>query len=323
MDGGTVADAARQSLLPSRLPIRAAALTRFGRELLAMTILFAIYKFGRVVHTSDVDLAYENAQRIWDLERWARLPNELHAQQAILPIHGLVEFANTYYAFVHIPATAVFLVWMYLRRPELYPPVRRAIIAMTAVALLGHILFPLAPPRMLPSYGFVDTAAVYGPFDVYAADPNAESLVNQYAAMPSLHVGWSMLVAAGLIAAFKTKWRWLWLVHPTITAMAVVGTANHYWIDGIIACFVLALVVYLFGNGTPVPWHRLHPVRLVGRGRPDTAPDYYGIVPEILSGDGLAEDGLPQQSGEAVAPVERSPQECVTGARVAPGPPSP
>ena len=224
-------------------------MTRFGRELVAMLILFSIYKFGRVVHTSDVDLAYENAQRIWDLERWIHLPNELDAQQAMLPIQGLVEFANTYYAFVHIPATAAFLVWMYLRRPELYPPVRRAIIAMTAVALLGHILFPLAPPRMLTSYGFVDTAAVYGP-DVYNADPNAESLVNQYAAMPSLHVGWAMLVAAGLIAAFKTRWRWLWLLHPTITAMAVVGTANHYWIDGIIACLVLAAVVYLFGNGT-------------------------------------------------------------------------
>ncbi|MBA3745426.1 MAG: inositol phosphorylceramide synthase [Sporichthya sp.] len=308
------------------MPVRAASLTRFGRELVAMTILFVIYKFGRVVHTSDVDLAYENAQRIWDLERWARLPNELDAQQAMLPIHGMVEFANTYYAFVHIPATAVFLIWMYLQRPALYPPVRRAIIAMTAAALLGHILFPLAPPRMLSSYGFVDTAAVYGPFDVYAADPNKESLVNQYAAMPSLHVGWSMLVAAGLIAALKTRWRWLWLVHPTITAMAVVGTANHYWLDGIIACIVLALVVYLFGNGTPIPWYRLNPLhlgRLLRRGRPDAAPDYYGIVPDSLPGEELAETGLSEKDGEAVAPTKHSPQDCVTGARVAPGPPSP
>lgn len=307
-----MADAARQSLVP----IRASSLTRFGRELIAMLILFSIYKFGRVVHTSDVDLAYDNAQRIWDLERWARLPNELDAQQAILPMQGLVEFANTYYAFVHIPGTAAFLVWLYLRRPLLYPPVRRAIIAMTAIALLGHILFPLAPPRMLSDYGFVDTGALYGP-NVYHGDPNAASLINQYAAMPSLHVGWAMLVAAGLIAAFKTRWRWLWLLHPTITAVAVVATANHYWIDGIIACLVLAVVVYLFGNSTLIPWHRLNPVGLIRRPRTlvadkDTAAvDYYGIVPEV-----------PEQNGP-IAPVQAPAEEPVTAVRVAPGPPTP
>ncbi len=268
-----MADAVRQSLMRPR----AASVTRFGRELIAMVVLFTIYKFGRVVHTSDVNLAYENAQRVWDLERWARLPNELHAQQAMLPMQWLVEFANTYYAFVHLPGTAAFLIWMYLRRPQLYPPVRRAIIAMTAIALLGHILFPLAPPRMLTQYGFVDTAALYGP-NVYHDDPDAQSLINQYAAMPSLHVGWAMLVAAGLIAAFKTRWRWLWLLHPTITAMAVVGTANHYWIDGIIACLLLALVVYLCGNHV-VPWYRLNPVHVVRQRRAANQPDYYGIVP--------------------------------------------
>ncbi len=299
-----MADAARQSLVPAR----AASLTRFGRELVAMVILFAIYKFGRVVHTSDVDQAYENAQRIWDLERWARLPNELDAQQAMLPMQGLVEFANSYYAFVHLPGTAAFLIWMYLRRPRLYPPVRRAIIAMTAVSLLGHILFPLAPPRMLTNYGFVDTGALYGP-NVYGGDPHAQSLINQYAAMPSLHVGWAMLVAAGLIAAFKSPWRFLWLLHPTITAMAVVGTANHYWIDAIIACLVLAFAVWLFGNAM-IPWHRMNPLRRFRR-RPDAAPDYYGIVP-----------GPEAERGEVVAPVERTAEELVTGARVAPGPPS-
>jgi hypothetical protein len=195
--------------------------------------------------------------------------------------------------------------------------VRRAIIAMTAVALLGHILFPLAPPRMLTQYGFVDTAQLYGP-NVYGGDPNAQSLINQYAAMPSLHVGWAMLVAAGLIAAFKTKWRWLWLLHPTITSMAVVGTANHYWIDGIIACLVLAVVVYLFGNASPLPWYRLNPIRLVRRKRENAAPDYYGIVP-----DTFPEGSLPEHDEQGVAPVKRTEQDCITGARVAPGPPTP
>jgi hypothetical protein len=294
------------------VPARAGSLTKFGRELLAMTILFAVYKFGRVVHTSDVDLAYSNAQRIWDFERWSHFPNELDAQQAMLPFKGIVEFANTYYAFVHIPATAAFLIWMYLRRPELYPAVRRAIIAMTAIALAGHILFPLAPPRMLTQYGFVDTAALYGP-NVYGDHGEAESFINQYAAMPSLHVGWAMLVAAGLIASFKGPWRWLWLLHPTITAVAVVGTANHYWIDGLIACLVLAIAVYLFGTHGPVPWGRFSPIRLV-RGRRERTPeepdiDHYGIVPPD------ARAGHPEDT------VALRADERVSDARVCPGPP--
>jgi len=315
-----VADAARQSLVP----VRAGHLTKFGRELLAMTILFTVYKFGRVVHTSDVDLAYSNAQRIWDFERWSHLPNELDAQQAMLPFKGIVEFANTYYAFVHIPATAAFLIWMYIRRPELYPAVRRAIIAMTAIALIGHICFPLAPPRMLPNYGFVDTAALYGP-NVYGNHGEAENFINQYAAMPSLHVGWAMLVAAGLIASFRTRWRWLFLLHPTITAMAVVGTANHYWIDGIIACFVLALAVYLFGDQGPIPWHKASPMRLVRarRGRnavelrhtADGDVDYYGIVPPVVA-------EIHAEMPADTHADSRTPEDCVTGARVAPGPPS-
>jgi hypothetical protein len=101
-----------------------------------------------------------------------------------------------------------------------------------------HLAFPLAPPRMLTDVGFIDTAAAYGP-SVYGP-PASDSLANQYAAMPSLHVGWAVLVAAGLIAATRSRWRWLWLLHPIVTALVVAGTGNHYWIDGFAACLLLA-----------------------------------------------------------------------------------
>jgi hypothetical protein len=206
-----------------------------------MTALLAIYKFGRLLRPGDVTVAYHNATQVWNFERWAHLPNELAEQRALLSGKHLTEFANTYYALVHWPATIAFLIWMYLRRPTLYPNVRRAMIAMTGVGLVVHLAFPLAPPRMLGSLGFIDTAARYGP-NIYGSDPEHGTYINQYAAMPSLHVGWAMLVAAGLIAATASKWRWLWLLHPTLTAMAVTGTANHYWLDSIVACVLLVVV---------------------------------------------------------------------------------
>jgi hypothetical protein len=229
------------------------AASRFARELIAMVGLFAVYKYGRSLMSVDVSVAYANANNIWELERWFHLPNELSAQHAILTAHWIVEFANGYYALVHFPATIACFIWMYIKRPALYPTIRRAMIGITGIALLCHLVYPLAPPRMLGDLGFIDTAAIYGP-NVYTKSPSSDGLVNQYAAMPSLHVGWAVLVAAGLIAATRSRWRWLWLLHPTITTIAVVATANHYWMDSIAACVVLAAVTLVLGR---FPWSRV------------------------------------------------------------------
>ena len=227
---------------------------RFSREIIALVTLFACYKYGRSFAVHDVSVAYQNADSVWQFERFLHLPSELAAQHALLAAQWLVEFANTYYLVAHFPATIGCLVWMYLRRPEIYPAVRRAIIGMTTVALICHLAFPLAPPRMLPDLGFRDLPAEFGP-NVYSKAPGEDGLVNQYAAMPSLHVGWAVLVAAAFIAATRSKWRWLWLLHPTITTMSVVCTANHYWIDGIAACIVLAAMTMVFEQ---LQWFRLY-----------------------------------------------------------------
>ncbi len=225
-----------------------------SRELIAMALLFCIYKFGRSVHSVDVSVAYDNARAVWDLERWVHLPNELSAQNAILAGDSLVRFANIYYVWMHWPVTVAFLLWMYFRRPMIYPSVRSAIIGITFIALILHLAFPLAPPRMLSDLGFVDTGALYGP-SLYGP-PEQATVINQYAAMPSLHVGWAMLVAAGLVAALNSPWRWLWLLHPTLTAVAVVVTANHYWLDGIAACVLLGVVTFALSRAPRVLWNK-------------------------------------------------------------------
>jgi len=103
------------------------------------------------------------------------------------------------------------------------------------------MLFPLAPPRMLAGIGLLDTAHLYGPA-VYGS-PRSDAFANQYAAMPSLHVGWAVLVAIVAIRATRSHWHWLWLAYPAITLTVVVGTANHYWLDGFIACAIIAAVL--------------------------------------------------------------------------------
>ncbi|MGX1567298.1 phosphatase PAP2 family protein [Streptomyces sp. NPDC055506] len=211
------------------------------RELLLVAGLFLVYKFGRQLATGHTGEAFHNARRVWDFERAVHLPGEGAVQSLLLHGDGLAHVANTYYAAVHFPATVAFLVWLYLRRPAHYVWARRVLAAVTAAALALHLLFPLAPPRMLAATGLVDTARVYGP-SVYG-DPTTDSLSNQFAAMPSLHFGWALMVAIGLIVATRSRWRLLWLLHPLLTLLVIVGTANHYWLDAIVATALLGLAL--------------------------------------------------------------------------------
>ncbi|MFD9394833.1 phosphatase PAP2 family protein [Streptomyces sp. NPDC060000] len=244
------------------------------REFLLVAGLFLVYKLGRQLAAGHTGEAFRNARDVWHVERLLRLPGEGSVQSLLLHGDILAKVANTYYATVHFPATLAFLIWLYLRRPAHYVWARRVLAAVTAAALVLHLAFPLAPPRMLAATELVDTARVYGP-SVYGP-PRTDHLSNQFAAMPSLHFGWALMVAIGLVVATRSRWRWVWLLHPLLTLLVIVGTANHYWLDAIAAGALLGLALTLIhaprrtatpvgpGARTVVPAEK--PV-LVGAGR--------------------------------------------------------
>ncbi|GAA2656718.1 phosphatase PAP2 family protein [Paractinoplanes durhamensis] len=264
-------------------------LARAVREILLVAALFLAYKLGRILVEGHVGESFTNAQTVWDLERLVHLPSEAALQATILGHTGLVRLANSYYAYVHFPATAATLIWLYLRRPEIYLWFRRTLASLTALALVTHALFPLAPPRMLAAAHLIDTGKIYGP-SVYGS-PSTDTLSNQYAAMPSLHVGWALAVAIALIAASRSRWRWLWLAHPITTLLVVVVTGNHYWLDAIAAVGLLAVVLSVVTPlsrsaepapaPTPQPAPRELPAPVAMRALP--APRLYGSVPTLAA----------------------------------------
>ncbi|MFD3542704.1 phosphatase PAP2 family protein [Streptomyces sp. NPDC058662] len=228
---------------------RSAARRRLVRELLLVAGLFTVYKAGRLFSTGRTGEAFRNAAWVRDAERALHLPGEGAVQGLLLHADSLVYTANTYYAAVHFPATAGFLIWLYLRRPRHYLWARRVLAVLTGAALVLHLTFPLAPPRMLGDARLVDTGQVYGP-SVYGAAPAADSMANQFAAMPSLHFGWALVLALGMIAATASRGRVLWLLHPLVTLLVVVGTANHYWLDAIVATVLLGAALLLVPRPT-------------------------------------------------------------------------
>ncbi|MFJ6168417.1 phosphatase PAP2 family protein [Micromonospora orduensis] len=228
---------------------RVAALHRAMRELGLVAALFLIYKAARVAGADRASTALGNGEWIWRVERLFHLPDEAAFQRPVLSHELLVHLANGYYAYVHFPATAICLIWLYVRHPVRYLWTRRMLAGLTAAALALHFLVPLAPPRLTALTGMVDTGSRYGPA-VYGP-PDTDALSNQYAAMPSLHVGWALAVAVALIAVTGGRLRWLWLAHPLVTVLVVVITGNHYWLDGIVAAVLLAIVCLVLPRPAP------------------------------------------------------------------------
>lgn len=252
--------------LPARLP-------RLLPELVLLVAVNGLYKYGRKVANGHTEEAYHHADHVWSFERGVHLPSEHTVQQLLLHSHTAVHTANYLYATVHFPAMVVFLGWMFARKRAHYLWIRRAIVIQTMLALIGHMFFPLAPPRMLPGDGMVDTAALYGPA-VYGK-PDAHSMANQYAAMPSLHIGWAILVAVAVVRVSRSRWRWVVALHAPLTVLVVVVTANHYWTDGIVAALLLAgamALVSLAGRMRQAVNHAADAHESRGPGRPRGGP---------------------------------------------------
>ena len=171
---------------------------RFGRRLLLeIALLFSLltlYRLGRYLGRNNIDEAFDHARDVLRWERYVGLANEERLQDLLLDHLPVIKLLNRYYAMVHFPATVAFIALVYVRTPDLYRRIRFVFVSVTGVALATQILYPLAPPRMMA--GFVDTIARYGPA-IYSR-PGVASVANQYAAMPSLHVGWALIVAYGM-----------------------------------------------------------------------------------------------------------------------------
>jgi hypothetical protein len=148
-----------------------------------------------------------------------------------------MQFLNVYYATMHVPMMGAVLIWLFWRYRDRYLNVRN-VLAMTIAGCVTIQLIPLAPPRLLPDLGFVDAGLLYGQ-SVYGT--GGSGISNQLAAMPSQHYAWAFLSAIAIVRISRSRWRWLALLHPLLTALAVTVTANHWWLDGVVAAMVLCL----------------------------------------------------------------------------------
>jgi len=248
--------------LTDRAAVPASALGRLIRGMLPMVSLYIFYTLVRYA-VRDRGPAYglKNAYEVLRIESFLGLDWERTIQSVALPHRWLVIGANWYYTIGFLPVILLVAGIAAIRAHTIFLWWRRRFTVTLLMALICFASFPLAPPRMLPN--MVDTLQTYGPR--YYGDDHGASLfnaygrlppmVNVYAAMPSMHVAWSIIVGALLIAAFQRAWwaQMLGIAHPVLMAIAVIATANHFLLDVVIGVGTLGLTMVLLAY-----WERRH-----------------------------------------------------------------
>ncbi len=210
-----------------------------------MGSVYLAYSGIRNLAPDQADAAQRNARTVLDFERALHIDVEKGLNHFVSTTPMLAYPAIYYYATLHLVMTAVTLVWLYRRRPTFYAPARAVLLVMTMAALVGYWLYPLAPPRLMTGGGYIDTAVK---FELWGYTPSKAvvSLSNQYAAMPSMHFGWSLWIGVVLVLVARSRvMRVVGVLYPLTTLTVIVVTGNHFLLDAIVAflIFVASAVV--------------------------------------------------------------------------------
>jgi hypothetical protein len=198
-------------------------------ELAAIVALYAIYELGRGFGDATLQAAQANTARIVELEQSLGVFFEGAVQSWASGIPSLPTFLGLAYVSLHLGATGATMVWLHLRHRERFALVRNALVIATGLSLVAYTVFPAAPPR-LAGLGFVDTVTAHT--HVNLSSDLLGSLYNPFAAVPSMHFGYALLVGVVLATTASNRWvRLIGVLYPPFMLFDIVATGNHFVFD--------------------------------------------------------------------------------------------
>jgi hypothetical protein len=209
------------------------------RQLLLFAAAYYLYRVVRGVVDGQATAAFEHARQLIHVEQSLGMFFEPSVQNWAQGQGWLIAVANWMYVNSHFVVTTTFLAWLYLARNRAFYFVRNMFMVAMGLALVLYVAYPTAPPRLMPEFGFSDTVA---DFVGKGAERTASVLYNPYAAVPSMHVAFALMVG---IPAFKLvrhrALKVLWALYPGIVTFVVVVTGNHFWVDAALGAVVAAV----------------------------------------------------------------------------------
>lgn len=228
----------------------------FARQIAVLVSVDLAYTFVRGIVDSERALAFVHGQQVIDFEQSIGTLFEPDLQALFLPMQAVIDVANQIYLNAQFSVALGFLLWLYLFRNESYYFVRNMFVVAMGLALIGYTLYPTAPPRMFPELGFVDTINDFS--NVNHDSSLAKIFINPYAAVPSMHCAFAMMIGATGVRVCRN---WLskacWACWPLLVSWVTIVTANHYWVDAVLGWMVAltaALVAHRLARARPEAW---------------------------------------------------------------------
>jgi PAP2 superfamily len=213
-------------------------------EMVAVLLLYGLYETSRGLVAGHSRVASAHARDIVSLERPLHLFVERDVQQAAQAVPGLLGTLGVLYLTLHLSVTGGYLLWLHRRRPAAFPFVRTTLLVASGLALVGYYAFPTAPPR-LAGVGVVDTISSA---HVDLNHGLISSLYNPFAAVPSMHVGYALIVGASLLRdGARRSVRIIGALYPALVVLVIVATGNHFLLDAVagavVACVAAGLAL--------------------------------------------------------------------------------
>ncbi len=230
-------------LLPP--PLRKQRRPRLWQEIGFIALSYWIYSIIRDAVPAHLTPALQHARYILHVETLLGIDVEHSVNGFVDSVrwggwHWLANVSDYYYAVMHFLVVLSVLVWVYVKHPMNYRSLRTALYAANGFAAIIFWVYPLAPPRLMTSQTYIDTVVKYHTWGSWGSG-GISKISNQYAAMPSLHIGWSLWAGLALFMLSRTWWlRALGLLYPVATFLVIIGTANHFVLDAVGGVAVLA-----------------------------------------------------------------------------------
>jgi membrane-associated phospholipid phosphatase len=204
--------------------------TDLGRQIGLLLVVDLAYETVRGLADGQRSVAFAHGQQIIDFERSINTFFEPGFQGFFLDFDWLIDFANQVYMNSQFAIVLGFFLWVYFFRNEAFYFVRNMFIVAMGLALVGYTLYPTAPPRLFPEYGFVDTINDFSSVNHDSA--LAKLFINPYAAVPSMHCAFAAMIGvSGVRLSRHRVTQAFWAIWPLLVAWVVIVTGNHYWID--------------------------------------------------------------------------------------------
>lgn len=226
-----------------------------ARQWLLFAGAYYLYRLVRGMVDGEPNVAFQHAREIVDFERSIHTFIEADVQRWAIENPFFIDVSNFMYVNSHFLVTTTFLIWLYVARNHAYYYVRNMFMIAMLFALVGYVLYPTAPPRFLPEWGFQDTVA--GAFG--QASESVNVLYNPYAAVPSMHVAFALMIAVPAMQLVRRRvLRIAWGFYPLLVTFVVVATGNHFWMDAALGMLVALASAFLatsaFARWRPQAW---------------------------------------------------------------------